>query len=280
MSKQGLGWRLALLVLLLRLVALTPAFAGTAVVGTLAGSVNATVGGVTVLPNAILFSGDRVEVKDGAAIVVLGKTSRVTLGRDTVASFLRDVKEVTVLLGQGDVSLFRSDDSVALRVKAGDVSVSSEEGVKTWGEITMLNSSWVIRANEGTLLVEHGGQTARVAKGKPLLISSQASQAPQGGAPRPPRIGVGINWAKAFLAASVGASGASATVAALAMKRTGDAKAATDSAAATATSALSAAQSAATATSAAATATSSALNGLTNICAALSPYFPALPACP
>jgi hypothetical protein len=276
MSKQGLGLISTLLVLLLRLVALTPAFAGSAVIGSVAGSVDATVSGVTLRLNATLFSGDSVEVKDGVAIVAVGKTSRVIFGRHTVASFLRDAKEVTVLLGQGNVSLFRCDDSVALRVRAGEVSVSSEASVKTRGEIAMLDGSLVITTEEGTLLVEHAGQTVRVAKGKTFTVFPKASRAPQGGRPTPPKMGLGINWAKGFLVASFGSSAASAVVSAMAMMRMRDATTAADKATAAATSASSAAQSAATATSAAATA----VNGITILCNALSPSYPAIAWCP
>jgi hypothetical protein len=169
---------------------------------------------------------------------------------------------------------------VKLRVKAGDVSVSSEAGSKTWGEVAMLNGSLVITAEAGVLLVEHDGQTVRVAKGRTLAISSKASQVPQGGSAMPPKVGLNINWAKGFQVASFGGSVASAIVSTMAMRRAGDAKAAADNAAAQATSALLAAQSAATATSAAATATSSALNGVAILCNALSPSFPAITSCP
>ena len=105
LSKHRIA-RLPLCLVLLGLVAALPAFAGSAVVGSVAGSMNATVGGQTLLPNTTLFSGDSLEVKDGVAVVALGSASRLVFGRDTVASFLRDSNEVTVLLGQGNVSVF------------------------------------------------------------------------------------------------------------------------------------------------------------------------------
>jgi len=175
--------KVALLLLLLGLVALAPAFAGSAVVGSVAGSTNATVGGVALRPNTTLFSGDSVQVKDGVAIVAVGKTSRVVFGRETIASFLRDTNEVTVLLGQGNVSVFHPDDSVALRIKAGDVSVTPEAGFKTLGEVAMLNNSLVISSKEGTLLVNNGDQTVRVAKGKTVTLTNKSARAPQGAAP-------------------------------------------------------------------------------------------------
>jgi len=86
--------RFSLYLILLGLVAVGPVFAGLAVVGSVAGTMNATVGGQTLLPNTTLFSGDSLQVKDGVAVVALGNASRMVFGRDTVASFLRDSDEV------------------------------------------------------------------------------------------------------------------------------------------------------------------------------------------
>jgi len=86
------------------MVATVPALAGSAVVGSVAGSTNATVGGQSLLPNTTIFSGDSLQVRDGVAVVAIGKSGRMVFGRDTVASFSRDASEVTVLLSQGTVS--------------------------------------------------------------------------------------------------------------------------------------------------------------------------------
>ncbi|HZO99273.1 MAG TPA: hypothetical protein VFD30_03165, partial [Terriglobia bacterium] len=51
----------ALFVILLGITAL-PVLAGSAVVGSVAGSINATVGGQVLLPNTTIFSGDSVRV--------------------------------------------------------------------------------------------------------------------------------------------------------------------------------------------------------------------------
>jgi len=120
--------RFSLFLILLGLVAAVPAFAGSAVVGSVAGSMNATVGGQTLLPNTTLFSGDSLQVKDGVSVVALGNASRMVFGRDTVASFLRDSNEVTVLLGQGNVSVFHEADGMPVRMKVGDVSVVPVSG--------------------------------------------------------------------------------------------------------------------------------------------------------
>ena len=114
--------RLTLFALIGGAVAIVPAAAGSAVIGSVAGSMNATVGGQSLLPNTTIFSGDSLQVKDGVAVIGVGNNSRVIFGRDTVASFLRDSNEVTVLLSHGDVSMLQPHDGTPMRVKAGCLS--------------------------------------------------------------------------------------------------------------------------------------------------------------
>jgi hypothetical protein len=166
-------------VILLGLVAAVPAWAGSAVVGSVAGSTNATVAGLTLLPNTTLFSGDRLQVGDGLAVVALGSASRLVFGRDTVAMFLRDSDEVTVLLDQGNVSVFHDVDGMPVRVKIGDVSVVPVSGFKTLGEVAMLNGAVAVTAKDGMLRVEGNGPAIDVAKGKTITVVPQAD-APQG----------------------------------------------------------------------------------------------------
>jgi len=160
--------RLSLCLILLGLVAAVPAFAGSAVIGSVAGSTNATLGGQTLLPNTMLFSGDSLQVRDGMAVVAIGSTSRMVFGRDTAASFLQGPNEVTVLLGQGSVSVFHAADTMGVRVKVGDVSVVPVSGFKTLGEVAALNGAMVVTAKEGMLRVEDNGKVINVAKGKLL----------------------------------------------------------------------------------------------------------------
>ncbi len=143
MRRRCLGAELFMSVLLLGLVAVGPAFAGSAVIGSVAGSMNATVGGQALLPNTTLFSGDSLQVKDGVAVVALGNSGRMVLGRDTVASFLRESNEVTLLLGQGNVSVFHAANTAPVRVKVGEVSVVPVSGFKTLGEVATLNGAVV-----------------------------------------------------------------------------------------------------------------------------------------
>jgi hypothetical protein len=240
---------------------------------------NATVGGQTLLPNTTLFSGDSLQVKDGVAVVALGGTSRLVFGRDTVASFLRDSNEVTVLLGQGNVSVFHDADGMPVRMKIGDVSVVPVSGFKTLGEVAMLNGAIVVAAKEGMLRVEGNGPAINVAKGKTITVVPEVN-APQGGGKAPGGVGrcCGSNvWGITATAAGAVA----AIVAGVAMSRAGDAKtnaadaaSAAASAATAAAAAASAASAAVSAANAAAIASGCALNLEANEMGDPSPYTP------
>src|SRR6266568_7927927 len=104
-SRSSTLWALVF-VLMLGLLASVTAFARSAVIGSVAGSVNATLDGQALLPNAVLFSGDSIQVKDGVAVVAIGKSSRMVFGPDTTVSFIKTEKGVTVLLSQGSVSIY------------------------------------------------------------------------------------------------------------------------------------------------------------------------------
>jgi hypothetical protein len=236
--------RLSLSLILLGLVAVVPALAGSAVVGSVAGSMNATVGGQTLLPNTTIFSGDSLQVKDGVAVVALGGASRMVFGRDTAALFLRDPDEVTVLLNQGNVSVFHDGNGAPVRMKIGDVAISPVSGFKTLGEVAMLNGAVVVSAKDGMLRVVKGnGQVVNVAKGKTITVAPQAKAS--GGAAAGSCCG---GSGTALEVGAIGAGGVAAILAGIAMKRAGDAK---TTAAAAETAAASAATAAAQATSAA-----------------------------
>jgi len=248
--------RFSLYLILLGLVAVAPVFAGSTVVGSVAGTMNATVGGQTLLPNTTLFSGDSLQVKDGVAVVALGNASRMVFGRDTVASFLRDSDEVTVLLGQGNVSVFHDASGTPVRMKIGDVSVVPVSGFKTLGEVAMLNGTVVVTSKDGALRVDEGnGKVVNVAKGKTLTVTPQM-KAPQGGgsAGRCCGGGSGGYWAIAATAAG----GAAAILAGVAVSRAGNANTNATSAASEAAAAASAAAAAASAAAAATSAADSA----------------------
>jgi hypothetical protein len=241
--------RVTLFALLVGAVATVPALAGSAVIGSVAGSMNASVGGQALLPNTTIFSGDSLQVRDGVAVVAVGNNSRVIFGRDTVASFLRDSNSVTVVLTQGNVSMLHSTDGTPLRVKAGEISITPGAGFKTLGEVAMLNGSLVVTAKEGTLDVNDHGATKKVAKGQTIVIAPKTADNKGGGA----CCGGGNT---ALEVAAVAAGGAAAILAGVAVSRSGNANTnaqAAISAANAATSAASAATSAANAAGSAAT---------------------------
>ncbi len=287
MSSKHHMVRLSLCLVLLGLVAAVPVFAGSAVVGSVAGSMNATVGGQTLLPNTTLFSGDNLQVKDGVAVVALGSASRIVFGRDTVASFLRDSNEVTVLLSQGNVSVFHDADGMPVRMKIGDVSVVPVSGFKTLGEIAMLNGAIVVTAKEGMLRVEGNGPAINVAKGKTITVMPEGN-APQGGGKAPGGAGRCCGGSNIWGITATVAGGAAAILAGVAESRAGTAEnnaaaatsaadaatAAASSAAAAAAAAASAANAAASAAAAEANSLGCALNTLANEQGKASPYTP------
>ena len=276
MLKKCFKVRVPLFVLLVGMVASTWGFAGSAVIGSVAGSLNATVGGQALMPNTTLFSGDSLQVKDGVAVVAVGKTSRMVFGRDTVASFLRESDEVTVLLGQGNVSMYHPDETVALRVKAGEVLVVPAKGFKTLGEVAMLNGTVVVTAKEGMLRVEGSdGSVVNVAKGKTITVAPRVEQA--AGAAKGAAGAARMSASTGLQIASVGTSVASTVTAGVAMSRAGDAKTA-------ATNATSAATAAGTAATAAVTSANKAGCALNQLAYAqgikTSPFTPTTGTCP
>ena len=239
MTMKNTVLRVTLFALLTGAVATVPALAGSAVIGSVAGSMNATVGGQSLLPNTTIFSGDSLQVRDGVAVIAVGNNSRVIFGRDTVASFLRDSNQVTVLLSQGSVSMLHPTDGSAVRVKAGNVSITPAGGFKTLGEVAMLNGSVVVTAKDGALQVDGNGSTKNVAKGQTIVLSPKTADNKGG------QGNWGDNGETAWHIAILGAAGTGAILAGIAMSRAGDANSA-------ANEAISAADAAAAAASAAA----------------------------
>jgi hypothetical protein len=174
--------RISLMLILLGMLASVPVFAGSAVVGSVAGTMNASIGGQALLPNTTIFSGDSLQVKDGAAVVALDNGNRVSLGKDTVASFERNDNTVTVVLTEGGVSLFNPDSKTALKIRAGGVTVEPAPGFKTMGEVAMMNGTILVTAKDGTLqVVNQNGKTVEVAKGKTIALTPKNQRAPQTG---------------------------------------------------------------------------------------------------
>ena len=209
--------RMIFFALLMGAVATVPALAGSAVIGSVAGSMNASVGGQSLLPNTTIFSGDSLQVRDGVAVIAVGNSSRVIFGRDTVASFLKESNEVTVLLSQGNVSMLHPTDGTPVRVKAGEISITPAAGFKTLGEVAMLNGSVVVTAEEGALQVEDHGATKDVAKGQTIVISPKTADKKGGGA------GAGGGGSTTLEVVTIAVAGTGAILAGVAMSRAGTA---------------------------------------------------------
>jgi len=248
MSVKESKLRIFLFALLFALFASLPALAGSAVIGSVAGSMNATVGGQSLLPNTTIFSGDSLQVRDGVAVIAVGTASRVVFGRDTVASFLKEANEVTVLLSQGNVSVFHPNDGTAVRVKAGELSITPAAGFKTLGEVAMANGSTIITAKEGALRVDDHGVAKNVAKGQTIVISPKTANHGKGSGA--PSWGGGGNLG--LEVATLGAGVTGAILAGVAIKRADDATNAADAATTAANQANTTAQGAATSAAAAA----------------------------
>jgi len=131
--------KVSLLLFLAAALASLPALAGSAVVGLVAGSLSTSIEGQAVLPHMVIFADDILQVKDGAAVVVVSDGSRVALGPDTTVSFRPDTRAMTVVLSAGSVSLYHVSDRVGLRVQAGSVMVEAVPGSKTLGEVAMMD---------------------------------------------------------------------------------------------------------------------------------------------
>jgi hypothetical protein len=172
--------RLTLFALLLGLVTTLPVLAGPTVIGSAVASINASLGGQTLFLNSTIFSGDSLQVRDGIAVIAVGNNDRMIFGRDTVASFLRDSNEITVLLSQGNISMLQPNNGTPLRVKAGEISITAVAGYKTLGEVAMVDGSVVITAKEGALQVEDHGATTNVAKGQTIVIAPKTAKGGSG----------------------------------------------------------------------------------------------------
>jgi hypothetical protein len=257
------------MIVLAALVAAAPVFAGSAVIGSVAGSLNATVGGQALVPNSVIFSGDSLQVKDGAAVIALENGSRMAFGRETEASFLRGSNGVEVLLGRGDVSMYQSDGRLGVAVKAGEYEVKPASGFKTLGEVAMLNGLVTVTSKEGALKVEGGGQTIEVARGKTVTLGTKTARAPV------PQTGGSQNLGGGNTLLEAGALGAGVVAAILAgigISRADDAKSAASNAVNAANGANSTAAAAESAASAAASAATNAANNANAAGCALNTY--------
>jgi hypothetical protein len=249
--------RISLFVLLLAAVGVIPVFAGSAAIGTVAGSLNATIGGQSLLPNTTIFSGDHLQVNDGAAVIAFASGSRMALGRNTEAQFLKEANGVDVNLAKGNVSMYHPAEATNLAVNVAEWQITPGKGYKSIGDVAMLNNAVLVTAKQGSLHVEGNGKAFDVAQGKTITLMPKAKAMPQTGTSQKLVSGTGIAAVAAGLAGAATAFGIASFVEAKDAKN--NANSAT-SAANAATSAANSAGSAATTAGDAANAAGCALN--------------------
>ena len=247
--------QLGLMVIAVMGFGLMPMLAGSAAVGSIAGSRNATLSGEALVANTTVFSGDHLQVRDGVAVVALEAGNRMVFGRETEASFLREARNVTVLLSRGNVSMYHPGTSESVAVKAGGVTVSPAGGYKTLGEVAMVDGRLVVTAKQGNLQVERQGRTEQVMEGKTVTLPVTAAAAVPSPA-APPDGNAHITTATTLGVLGLGAGSAAAVLAGLGLSRANDAK----TAATAATTAANNATTAANAATAAANAAGAAAN--------------------
>ncbi len=263
--------RIALFLLMLGVVGAAPIFAGSAAIGTVAGSLNATDSGQALLPNTTIFSGDHLQVENGAAVIAFANGSRMALGQNTQAQFLREESGVNVELAEGNVSMYHPAQGSNLEVNVEKWAITPGRGFKTVGDVAMLNGAVVVTAKQGLLHVAGNGQSLDVTQGKTITLLPKTKAMPQAGTSQKL---VGGNTA--LEAGALVAGGVAAVLAGVAVKRAGDANTNAQNAttqAAAATSAANAATSAATAAGDAANAAGCALDTI-NPMMSPSPYIP------
>jgi hypothetical protein len=250
---MSMKFRISLFLLLLAIVGAAPIFAGSAAIGTVAGSLNATIGGQAVLPNSTVFSGDHLQVLDGAAVIAFANGSRMALGQNTEAQFLRDEEGgVAVALAKGNVSMYHPATGSNLQVSVEDWAITPGKGFKTVGEVAMLNRAVLVTAKQGTLHVEGNGQAIDVAQGKTITLLPKTNGMPQAGTSQKLVSGSALGAAAAVLAGVGAAFGIASFVEAKDAKNNADsATSAADAAASQAASATSAADAAGSAANAA-----------------------------
>lgn len=167
-------------------LAITLAFGSPLPVGSLVGSRNTTLDGHAPLPHTTVLSGDCLQVADGLALVTLERGTRIILGRESEATFLRDAGAVKVSLARGDLALYHPVSDRDFHVEADGVRVTPARDSKTLAELDMAGGVLAITAKDGALRVEVSGITREIRQGQSLTINLEAARA-AGAGPAPDR---------------------------------------------------------------------------------------------
>lgn len=168
------------IILLLNII---PAVGATPTIGWVAVGTNTMLRGQPLIPKSILFSGDTLEVQEGAAEIEMQKGSVFVLGRDTSASFSRTSSEIVVTLVRGNVSIYRPKEADAMKVNLNNISCVTEKGYRTRAEVALINGSIVVTTKEGLMRVRGKDREFELSKGNTIVVGNvpTASPAPQAG---------------------------------------------------------------------------------------------------
>jgi hypothetical protein len=233
---------MAVVITLLSLAASVRVQAGSAVIGSVAGTVNATLDGQTLLPNSVVFNGDRIQVRNGVVVLALDHDSRVALGRDSVAGFVRDSTGVTVVVKLGDVSIFHPATAHGIRVKVDGTVARPLLDHKSLSEVAVLAGMIVVTAKEGPLDVSQNGKTVRLEEGRTIFFPRKTVRSQQNsGARNLAGSNTGLE------AGAVGTGGLAAILSGIALSRANGARSAASEATSAADQAISAASTASSA---------------------------------
>ena len=154
---------------------------GPSVLGVLTGDVNTTVDGQPALPDGVIFSGDKLQVGNGAAVVALNRGNSVLLGRETEASLTRDAAGVTVVIDHGHLTVLQVENGMPMKLQAGEVAILPAPGFKTLGEVALMPTGVAVTARAGKMRVERRGMVREIGPGESVTLSSHVSAAgPQG----------------------------------------------------------------------------------------------------
>jgi hypothetical protein len=173
------------MIAVLSMLTAVPSFAGTVVVGSVAGGTDATVGSEKLVPGYTLFSGDNVHVQKGQAFINVGHGTHLVFGQNTSVSLDKGSDGVTAYLSKGSVSLVHpGEDSDSVRLKIGNLMIVPGQGFATVAQVAATDRELVISTASGMVRVEADGKTIEIPKGKAAHFVPKTQAPQQAGAPK------------------------------------------------------------------------------------------------
>ena len=187
MSRQHLGLHVQVILLVIGMARAVPIFAGSEVVGSLIGSTDVTVDGLPALPSQTIFSGDRLQVSNGVAAVIMEGGGGIVLGHNTVASFVRDSNATTATLSEGRARIYCGYGyGPQLHLKSGAITISPALASKTLGEVVIRDQTLSVMTKEGSLRLEGSGERLDVPEGRAIRLTLESGQYSLYGSERAP----------------------------------------------------------------------------------------------